>query len=133
MAQPAHLAAWQADRRERKREDVRQALRRLDARGVAITFAVVADEAGVDRSWLYSQRDLADHIRRMREDTRGPMQPRPQSERASAASLRVRLAAAQQSLADAREENHKLQAEIRALREENSRLRGELWERPRRA
>jgi hypothetical protein len=133
MGQPAQLAAWQAERRERKREQVRQAIRRLDARGVAITFAGVADDARVDRSWLYSQVDLADEIRRLREQTQGPLRPRPQQERASDASLRVRLAAAQQTIGDVRRENEQLRAEIQALREEISRLRGELWEQPRRA
>jgi predicted RNase H-like nuclease (RuvC/YqgF family) len=131
MGQPAHLAAWQAERRERKREDVRQAIRRLDARGVAITFAVVADEARVDRSWLYTQEDLAAEIRRLREETSGPLRPRPQHERASDASLRVRLAAAQQTVVEVRRENEQLRAEIRALRREISQLRGKLWEPPR--
>jgi len=37
---------------------------RLDARGVAINFSIVADEAGVDQSWLYSQPDVAlEHTR----------------------------------------------------------------------
>jgi len=77
-AQPAHLAAWQMDRRAHKRAQVRDALRRLDARGVAITFAAVADEAKVDRSWVYSQSDLVEKIKRLREQTGGPLEPRPQ-------------------------------------------------------
>lgn len=128
MGQPAHLAAWQADRREQKRDAVRQAIGRLDTRGMAINFAVVADEAGVDRSWLYSQTDLAVEIRRLRDQTSGPLVPRPQRERASDASLRSRLGAAHQALSHARDENSELHRQIRDLREELSRLRGERWE-----
>jgi len=130
MAQPAHLAAWQADRREHKRDQVRRAVRRLDARGAAINFAVVADEARVDRSFIYSQQDLAREIRRLRDQTDTALSPRPQCERASDASLRVRLAAAQQTITDVRTENSELRAEIRGLREELARLRGVGWESP---
>ena len=128
MNQPAHLAAYQAERREHKREAVRRAIRRLDARGVAITFTVVADQAGVDRSWLYSQDDLAAQISSLREQTAGPLHPRPQRERASDESLHSRLAAAQQALARARKEISALRDEGRALREEVARLRGCQWE-----
>ncbi len=128
MNQPAHLAAWQAERREQKRGAVKQAIRRLDARGVAINFAVVADEAGVDRSWLYSQQDLALEIGRLREQTNGPLRPRPQNERASDPSLRARLATALQALNGARDENRELRSQIQDLRGELSRVRGERWE-----
>lgn len=127
-AQPAHLAAWQTDRRAHKRAQVRDALRRLDARGAAISFAAVADEAEVDRSWIYSQADLAEEIKRLRDQTSGPLKPRPQRERASDASLQVRLAAAQQVSAEQREEIKQLRKQIRALVEEISRLRGDRWE-----
>jgi chromosome segregation ATPase len=126
--QPTHLAAWQTGRRFQKRARIRDALHRLDARGVAITFAAVADEAGVDRSWIYSQNDLAEEIKRLREETTGPLKPRPQRERASDASLHVRLAAAQQTNAEQRDEIKRLRDEIRALRDEIDRLRGERWE-----
>jgi len=129
MSQPAHLAAWQAERREQKRGAVKEAIRRLDARGVAINFAVVADEAAVDRSWLYSQQDLALEIGRLREQTNGPLRLRPQHERASDASLRTRLAAAQQALGGAREENSQLRSQLQDLRDELSRVRGAVWER----
>jgi chromosome segregation ATPase len=128
MRQPAHLAAWQAQRREQKRDAIRQALRRLDSRGAAISFAVVAEEAEVDRSWLYSQQDLATEIRRLRDGTTGPLASRPQRERASDASLRARLATAHETLKDARAQNRVLLCEIRDLRDEISRLRGEGWE-----
>lgn len=127
MTQPAHLAAWQADRRYQKREAVKQAIRRLDGRGVAISFAVVADEAGVDRSWLYSQQDLAVEIRRLREETAGPMVVRPWQERASEASLRARLGAAQQTISHIRKENTGLRAQISDLYAELARIRGASW------
>ena len=128
MGQPAHLAAWQAERRDQKRDAIRQAIRTLDTRGAAINFAVVAEEARVDRSWLYSQTDLAVEIRRLRDQTSGPLVPRPQAERASDESLRARLAAAHQALSQARDENRDLRADIRELREELARLHGERWE-----
>lgn len=130
MTQPAHLTAWQTERREHKRDAVRQAIARLDRRGVAINFAVVAEAAGVDRSWLYSQSDVANEIRRLREQTSGPLAPRPQAERASDSSLRARLAAAHEALSQARNETSELRSQIRDLREELSRLRGERWESP---
>lgn len=130
MGQPAHLAAWQAARREQKRDAVRQAIVRLDRRGVTINFAVVAEEAGVDRSWVYSQADLAVEIRRLRDQTSGPPVPRPRTERASDASLRARLAAAHQALGEAREQNSELRLQIRELREELGRLHGKRWETP---
>ena len=128
MSQPAHLAAWQSERREQKRDAVKRAIRALDARGVALNFAVVADEAGVDRSWLYSQGDLALEIRRLRDQTSGPLVPRPERERGSEASLRGRLAAAQTTLAGARQENNELRHQIRALSDELARIRGQQWE-----
>lgn len=126
--QPPHLAAYQNDRRKTKREQVRDAIARLDRRGALITFAAVAEEAGVDRSWLYSQQDLRGEIERLRGETTGPLKPRPQRERASDASLQVRLAAAQQTSDDLRKEIKALRAEVATLREENSRLRGQRWE-----
>lgn len=128
MSQPEHLATWQADRREHKRDAVCQAIRRLDTRGAAINFAVVAEEAGVDRSWLYTQTDLAHHIRRLRDQTSGPLALRPQTERASDESLRARLAAAHQALRQARDENRELCHQLRDLREELARLHGQRWE-----
>jgi chromosome segregation ATPase len=128
MGQPAHLAAWQTERRNQKRDAIRQAIRRLDTRGATINFAIVADEADVDRSWLYSQTDLADEIRRLRDQTSGPLGARPQTERASDGSLRARLAAAHQALSQARDENSHLRSQIRALQEELGRLHGERWE-----
>jgi len=90
--------------------------------------AAVAEEAQVDRSFIYSQTDLAEEIKRLRDETTGPLKPRPQRERASDASLHVRLAAAQQANAEQRNEIKQLHDENRALREEISRLRGERWE-----
>lgn len=119
---------WQADRREHKRHAIRQAIRRLDTRGATINFAVVAEEAGVDRSWLYSQTDLADEIRRLRDQTSDPLELRPQTERASDESLRKRLAAAHHALGRARDQNRELCSQLCELREELARLRGERWE-----
>jgi hypothetical protein len=113
ISQPAHLAAWQAEPREQKRDAVREAIRRLDTRGAAINFAVVADEARVDRSWLYSQLQLAVELRRLRDQTSGPLGPRPQAERASHNSLRARLAAAHQAPSQARDENRELRRRSR--------------------
>jgi len=91
------------------------ALRRLDAAGAAITFDTLAHEAGVSRSWLYTQPDLRTEIERQREIR--PTSPRaslPERQRCSDASLRQRL-----ELATTR---------IRELETDNKRLRRALAE-----
>jgi Family of unknown function (DUF6262) len=127
-AQPPQLAAYQAERRRASREVVKAAIAALDRRAAAITFSSVAEEACVDRSWLYKQEDLAADIRRRRERSRQPLRARPERERASDASLRVRLAAAVESQNRVRAELETVLAENRALREELARLRGAQWE-----
>lgn len=75
--------------------------------GTPISFDAVAREAGVSRSWLYSQPDLRDEISRLRQ--RRPTALVPERQRCSDASLRQRL-----ELAGLR---------IRGLEADNTRLR----------
>jgi small-conductance mechanosensitive channel len=65
----------------------------LDAKGAPITFEAVAREAGVSRSWLYTQDDLRAEIGRLRERHRppSPTPSTPDRQRASTASLLRRL------------------------------------------
>jgi hypothetical protein len=91
------------------------ALRRLDTAGATLTYDTLAREAGVSRSWLYTQPDLRAEIERHR-DAR-PTSPRaslPERQRCSDASLRQRLELA----AD----------RIRELDTDNTRLRQALAE-----
>ncbi|MFJ9846753.1 DUF6262 family protein [Kitasatospora sp. NPDC101155] len=55
-----------ARRQAATRRKAASALRRMDATGVVITFESVAREAGVSRSWLYSQSDLRAEIKHLR-------------------------------------------------------------------
>lgn len=87
------------------------ALRRLDTTGTVITFETVAREAGVSRSWLYTQTDLRSEIERLRTRHRSvpAYRPVPDRQRASDASLLRRLEAATTR-------NRQLEAENRELR-----------------
>lgn len=127
-AQPAQLADYAAKRTRAKRKAVAAAIRRLDERGGEITFAAIAREAGVDRSWLYSQTDLAQQIAGLRDQTSAPLKARPRHERASAESLRTRLAAAHETIESLRAEVAQQRTEHRALRDQIARLRGADWE-----
>ncbi|HET9254983.1 MAG TPA: DUF6262 family protein [Pseudonocardiaceae bacterium] len=109
-----HVIASARRRAEQTRERAVAALRRLDATGQAINFDTVAKEAGVSRSWLYTQDDIRAEIERLRE-RRGLTQPPstiPDSQRASEASILRRLEAAT--------------ARIRTLHNENQQLRDAL-------
>lgn len=107
-----HLAAAAARRSADARQRATQAIRRLDSTGTPITFAAVADEAHVSRSWLYRDTDLRAEIEQLRTtgSRRRPLQP--SIERSSDASLHQRL----ENLLD----------DNRALRHENNRLRQQL-------
>ena len=85
----------------------------LDRAGTPITFEAVADAAGVSRSWLYSQTDIKDEIRRLRAHNQ-PLRASatPARQRASDESLRQRLDIALRR--------------NRELADENQRIRGQL-------
>jgi hypothetical protein len=102
----------------RRRSDTAQrraaaALRRMDASGVAVSFEAVATEAGVSRSWLYTQPELRAEIERLRQrhSPRGdPIVPRRQ--RASEASLLRRLEVANERIRDLQAQNTRLRAAV---------------------
>ena len=99
-------------RSELTRAKAVQAIRQLERSGAVVTFEVVADSAGVSRSWLYGQADLRVEIERLRESTRKTPSSVPVRQRTSDASLLARLQAALD--------------QCRKLTEENSRLRRQL-------
>ena len=63
------LSEAAARRHELTRAKAIQALRELDRAGTPVTFAGVAQTAGVSRSWLYTQPDISGHIRSLRQKT----------------------------------------------------------------
>jgi hypothetical protein len=63
------LSEAAARRHELTRSKAIQALRELDRAGTPVTFAGVAQTAGVSRSWLYTQPDISGQIRRLRKNT----------------------------------------------------------------
>ena len=107
------LAIAAARRHELTRARAIQALRELDRAGTPVTFAAVAATAGISRSWLYTQPDIASHIQQLRAGTsRAAATAIPAAQRSGEASLRARLSAALQR--------------NQALADENARLRRQL-------
>lgn len=75
------------------------ALRRMDNAGSAITIVALAREAGVSRSWIYSQPDLFAEAQRLGDRPRsGPGRLVPDRQCASEASLLRRLECATQRI-----------------------------------
>ena len=63
----AHLIAAASRRHELARSKAIRAIRELDAAGTTVTFESVAREAGVSRSWLYTQPDIRAEVLRLRD------------------------------------------------------------------
>jgi small-conductance mechanosensitive channel len=113
-----HIIIAAAQRRSQyTRARAVQALRELDAAGKPVTFDTVAKRAAVSRSWLYTQPDLRDEIERLRAlHRRAPDSAVLARQRASDASLRQRLEAANQRIRQLTEENQRLRDQLaRAL------------------
>ena len=120
------LAEAAARRHELTRSRAVQALRELDRSGDPVTFAGVAQAAGVSRSWLYTQPDIRSQIRRLRARTTsaGFAGAIPAAQRATDASLRARLTAALDRNKQLADENARLRRQLaRALGDERSRTR----------
>ena len=117
------LAVAAARRHEHTRARAIQALRELDRAGTPVTFAGVAQAAGISRSWLYTQPDISSQIRRLREKTHGADSAGtiPAGQRASDASLRARLAAVLDRNKQLADENARLRRQLaRALGDQRS-------------
>jgi negative regulator of sigma E activity len=119
---PAPLTAAAARRHELTRAKAVQALRELDRAGTPVTFAAVAAAAGISRSWLYTQPDLHDQIRQLRDASARTTAPAiPASQRASDTSLRARLTATLQRNQALADENARLRRQLaRALGDQRS-------------
>ena len=120
---PDPLSEAAARRHELTRAKAVQAVRELDRRGTPVTFARVAREAGISRSWLYTQPDITSQILRLREKTdgAGSASAVPAGQRATDSSLRARLAAALDRSRQLADENARLHHELaRALGDQRS-------------
>ena len=117
---PDPLSEAAARRHELTRSKAIQALRELDRAGTLVTFAAVAQAAGVSRSWLYTQPDISGQIRRLREKTAGAGAI-PAAQRATDASLHARLTAALDRNKQLAGENARLRRQLaRALGDQRS-------------
>ena len=119
---PDPLAEAAARRHELTRAKAVQALRELDRAGTPVTFAGVAQAAGISRSWLYTQPDISGQIRRLRQQTNAAgCRAIPAAQRATDASLRARLAAALGRNKQLADENARLRRQLaRALGDQRS-------------
>jgi len=119
---PDPLSEAAARRHELTRSRAVQALRELDRAGVPVTFAGVAQAAGVSRSWLYTQPDISGQIRRLRQETNAAGSGGiPSAQRATNASLRARLSAALDRNKQLADENARLRRQLaRALGDQRS-------------
>jgi negative regulator of sigma E activity len=118
---PDPLSEAAARRHELTRAKAVQALRELDRAGTPVTFAGVAQAAGISRSWLYTQPDISDQIRRLRKTTDGSAGAIPAGQRATDASLRARLTAAVDRNKQLADENARLRRQLaRALGDQRS-------------
>ncbi len=91
-----HLRAAAQRRTEQTRRRAVAALRRMDTLGTPITLDGLARQAGVSRSWLYTQHDLRTDIERLRRrhQPATTVAVPPERQRATDASLLRRLQAA---------------------------------------
>jgi hypothetical protein len=109
----APIIAAARHRHELTRSKAIQALRELDSTGAPVTFAAIADTAGVSRSWLYNQHDIRRDIERLREaTTRAPGQNIPAAQRSSNPSLTTRLQAANQRIRELTHDNQRLRRQL---------------------
>lgn len=120
------LVAAARQRHELTRARAIQAIRELDRAGTPVTFTAIAAQAQVSRSWLYSQPDICQQIRQLREATgRSATAPIPASQRASSTSLVRRLETAHAENRRLSDQCTQLRAEIARLRRQIAHLLGE--------
>lgn len=104
-----HIITAARRRSQATRRRAVTALRRMDSAGTPITVDALTREAGVSRSWIYSQPDLRAEIERLRDRARPTSrQPVPDRHRASDASLLRRVELAAQRIRELETDNKRL-------------------------
>lgn len=111
----AHLAAATQRRSARARERARSALSRLDSQGRPVTFASVADAAGVSRALLYRDSDLRHEIERLRQPETSKSLRLPAAQHATESSLARRVENLLDDIRGLRAENHGLREQVAVL------------------
>lgn len=108
-----HLTEAARRRAQATRRRAVAALRRMDTSGMPITINALAREAGVSRSWIYSQPDLRAEAGRLRDRQR-PANGRvvPDRQRSSDASLLRRVEVATQRIRELEADNKRLRAAL---------------------
>lgn len=110
-----HVIAAARQRSQSTHRRAVTALCRMDTTGMPITVDALAREAGVSRSWLYTQPDLRSEIERLRQPHRSTSRRRvPDRQRASDTSLQCRLDLAAERVKQLETDNQRLR---RALAE----------------
>ena len=108
-----HVIAAARCRAQATRRRAIAALRRMDTRGRPITIDALAREAGVSRSWIYSQPDLLAEAQRLRDRPRpAGGEAVPDRQRASDTSLLRRLEAATRRIRELETDNKRLRTAL---------------------
>lgn len=109
-----HLTEAAPRRAQATRRRAVAALRRMDTSGLPITIDALAREAGVSRSWIYSQPDLRAAAGRLRDRPRPATGDAaiPDRQRSSDASLRRRVEVATQRIRELETDNKRLRAAL---------------------
>ncbi|GAB4914235.1 transposase [Mycobacterium avium subsp. hominissuis] len=110
-----HLVAAAQRRRTDTLERAQRALQELADAGARRTVVQIAAHAGVSRSWLYAQPELRDQLRRLTTISETANLAPTQTERASDASLRRRLALANERIRELDRENRQLRSQVAHL------------------
>lgn len=100
---------------ERKHEVTRSkaldTIKNLQLRNVAITFESVAREAGISRSWLYTQEDIRNEVVRLR-NTSAASPRQSEKKKATEESLLIRLTASLERNKELMIENENLKYQL---------------------
>ncbi|WP_189788509.1 DUF6262 family protein [Streptomyces capitiformicae] len=110
-------------RSRRARTNAEKAISAAQRTGSHTSFAAIAKEAGVSRSWLYTQQDLLTAIRQLQN--RRPSSQRTGLQPASATSIQRRLEIALTRINHLRAENSELTRRLETAYGEVRRLRSE--------
>lgn len=107
-ADHTHLADHARQRHHQILQRAQQALTELANTGEQVTVTLLADRAGVSRSWIYTQPALRDRIRQLQQQHTSASLVRDTVTRATDDSLRQRLAMAHERITQLRTETQQL-------------------------